>query len=169
MAKTEKARYIIAGTANGLPIMDQIEQFTPPKIEKDMQTVRGGRFAADKIMTGLKELGATLQLNGPEMLIKKSLGVAAGDGFLLDVRESGRDKDGGTWSTWYLLAGEIESIEEDNVKMGELPRTTIVMSVYRYQTFENGVPVININTRTQVMDLGGGDLLADARRAVLLP
>ena len=88
---------------------------------------------------------------------------------LLDVRESGRDKDGGTWSTWYLLAGEIESIEEDNVKMGELPRTTIVMSVYRYQTFENGVPVININTRTQVMDLGAGDLLADARRAVLLP
>lgn len=169
MAKTEKARYIIAGTANGLPIMEQIEKFTPPKIEKDMQTVRGGRFAADKMMIGLKELGATLQLNGPDQMIKRSLGVAAGDGFLLDVRESGRDKDGGTWSTWHLLAGEIESIEEADVKMGDMPSTTILMSVYRYQSFENGIPVININTRTQVMDLGAGDLLEAARRAVLLP
>lgn len=169
MAKTEKARYIISGTINGLPIMEQIEKFTPPKVEKDMQTVRGGRFVADRMMVGLKEMGASLQLNGPDAMIKKALGLTVGDDFLLDIREAGRSKGGGTWSTWYTLGGEVESIEEADVKQGDMPSTTISMSVFRYQTFENGIPVLNINTRTQVLDLGAGDLLAEARRAVLLP
>ena len=52
--------------------------------------------------------------------------------------------------------------------MGDLPQTEIKLAPYRYQRIENGMPVINIDLNTQVIDLGIGDIMQEIRRAVLL-
>ncbi|MEC8917774.1 MAG: phage major tail tube protein [Pseudomonadota bacterium] len=169
MAKTEKARFLTTGTAMGFPIMEQIDSFTPPVIEKMMTDLKGGRFAADEIMTGLEKLEFTLVLNGAPTVIKQSLGVAPGNPWMLDIREGGKDAQGETWFTNHICAGEIKRIEEADVKSGELKKTTIRGKLHRYQTLENGVPVIHIDTRRQIVNLGGGDLMEDIRRVLLLP
>jgi phage tail tube protein FII len=53
--------------------------------------------------------------------------------------------------------------------MNEKPKTTLELSCRTYNRLENGIPVIDIDVRTQKFVLNGVDILGDARRAVLLP
>jgi Phage tail tube protein FII. len=53
--------------------------------------------------------------------------------------------------------------------MGDKPVTTLELSCRTYNRLENGIPVIDIDVRTQKFVLNGVDILGDARRAVLLP
>lgn len=169
MANSEQARMIITGTLQGVPVLEQLEEFSPPDIEREMQDVRGGRYIADAIATGVKRLSASVTLNGASWALIGSLGIGVGDEVMLDVRESGRMTNGGTYSKYHSLGAKVEKITEKTVKMGDLPATELTLAPYRYTRTENGVPVININTRTQVLMIGGVDLMAEIRRLVMLP
>lgn len=168
MANNERSRLMLAGTLQGMPIMQQIESFEPPTIEKEMKSVRGGRFAADKIMTGLKEMETSITINGAGWAMLKAIGVQEGDNVLLDVREAGKTTSGDTTSTHHSIGGRLISVKEKTLKMGELPQTDIKLAVFRYQRVDDGIPVINIDLNTQVIDLGTGDIMSDIRRAVLM-
>jgi phage tail tube protein FII len=85
------------------------------------------------------------------------------------VREAGQDQDGNTWFTYHTVGGQLKSLEETAVKMGEKPKTNLELSCRTYNRLENGVPVIDIDVRTQKFVLNGVDILGDARRAVLMP
>jgi phage tail tube protein FII len=98
-----------------------------------------------------------------------ALGVKLGDDILLNVREAGQDQDGNTWFTYYTVGGKLKSLEEAVLKMNEKPKTTLELSCRTYNRLENGIPVIDIDVRTQKFVLNGVDILGDARRAVLLP
>jgi phage tail tube protein FII len=98
-----------------------------------------------------------------------ALGVKLGDDILLNVREAGQDQDGNTWFTYHTVGGKLKVLEEAIVKMGEKPKTTLELSCRTYNRLENGVPVIDVDVRTQKFVLNGVDILGDARRAVLLP
>lgn len=167
MANNERSRLMLAGTLQYMPIMQQIESFEPPTIEKEMKSVRGGRFAADKIMTGLKEMEASITINGIGGVLLKELGVKDGGTVLLDVREAGKTTNGDTTSTFHSIGGRLISVKEKTLKMGELPQTDIKLAVFRYQRIDDGIPVINIDLNTQVIDLGMGDIMSDIRTAVL--
>lgn len=168
MANNERSRLMIAGTLQGMPIMQQIESFEAPTVEKEMKTVRGGRFAPDKIMTGLKEMEASISINGAGFAMLKAIGVQEGDTVLLDVREAGKTTDGNTTSTHHSIGGRLISVKEKTLKMGELPQTDIKLAVFRYQRSDNNVKVIDIDLNTQVIDLGTGDIMKEIRRAVLM-
>ena len=166
---TNRVRQAIAATLQGLPLSATVEDFTPPKIEFEMEEMRGGRFIGEEMAKAGKALTAklTLQGLGPEVMLV--LGVSVGDDILLNVREAGQDQDGNTWFTYHTVGGKLKSLEETTLKMNEKPKTNLELSCRTYNRLENGVPVIDIDVRTQKFVLNGVDILGDARRAVLLP
>lgn len=166
---TNRVRQAIAATLQGLPLSATVEEFTPPKIEFDMEEMRGGRFIVEEMAKGGKALGAKLTLQGLGADVLLALGVKLGDDILLNVREAGQDQDGNTWFTYHTVGGQLKSLEETAVKMGEKPKTNLELSCRTYNRLENGVPVIDIDVRTQKFVLNGVDILGDARRAVLMP
>ncbi|AZD20552.1 hypothetical protein C4K24_1230 [Pseudomonas chlororaphis subsp. aurantiaca] len=166
---TNRVRQAIAATLQGLPLSATVEEFTPPKIEFEMEAMTGGRFIAEEMAKSGKALTATLKLQGlgPEIML--ALGVKLGDDILLNVREAGQDQDGKTWFTYHTVGGKLKSLAETAMKMNEKPTTTLELSCRTYNRIENGVPVIDIDVRTQKFMLNGVDILGDARRAVLMP
>ncbi|MBC3270788.1 phage major tail tube protein [Pseudomonas sp. SWRI81] len=166
---TNRVRQAIAATLQGLPLSATVEEFTPPKIEFDMEEMRGGRFIVEEMAKGGKALNAKLTLQGLGAEVLLALGVKLGDDILLNVREAGQDQDGTTWFTYHTVGGQLKSLEETAVKMGEKPKTNLELSCRTYNRLENGVPVIDIDVRTQKFVLNGVDILGDARRAVLMP
>ena len=166
---TNRVRQAIAATLQGLPLSATVDEFTPPKIEFDMEAQAGGRFIAEEMAKSGKVLGAKLVLQGVGPEIMLALGVKLGDDILLNVREAGQDQDGNTWFTYHTVGCKLKSLEEAKLKMGEKPTTTLELSCRTYNRLENGIPVIDIDVRTQKFVLNGVDILGDARRAVLLP
>ncbi|CAH0289532.1 P2 family phage contractile tail tube protein [Pseudomonas frederiksbergensis] len=166
---TNRVRQAIAATLQGLPLSATVEEFTPPKIEFDMENMVGGRFIVEEMAKSAKALGAKLILQGAGPEVMLALGVKLGDDILLNVREAGQDQDGNTWFTYHTVGGKLKVLEEAIVKMGEKPKTTLELSCRTYNRLENGVPVIDVDVRTQKFVLNGVDILGDARRAVLLP
>lgn len=166
---TNRVRQAIAATLQGLPLSATVEEFTPPKIEFDMEAMVGGRFIAEEMAKSGKVLNATLVLQGAGPEIMLALGVQLGDDILLNMREAGQDQDGNTWFTYHTVGGKLKSLEEAKLKMGDKPTTTLELACRTYNRLENGVPVIDIDVRTQKFVLNGVDILGDARRAVLLP
>lgn len=165
---TNRVRQAIAATLQGLPLMQTIEEFDPPKIEMDMEEMKGGRFIAEEMAKGAKALTAKLTLQGAGAPIMLALGVSGDSDILLNVREAGQDQDGNTWFTYHTLGGKLKTLEEKTLKMGDKPVTILEMSCRTYNRLENGIPVIDIDTRTQTFVLNGVDILKDARRAVLM-
>jgi P2 family phage contractile tail tube protein len=166
---TNRVRQAIAATLQGLPLSATVEEFTPPKIEFDMEAMSGGRFIAEEMVKSGKVLGATLILQGVGAEVMLALGVNLGDDILLNVREAGQDQDGNTWFTYHTVGGKLKSLTEAKLKMGEKPLTTLELSCRTYNRLENGIPVIDIDVRTQKFVLNGVDILGGARRAVLIP
>jgi phage tail tube protein FII len=134
-----------------------------------MENMVGGRFIVEEMAKSAKALGAKLILQGAGPEVMLALGVKLGDDILLNVREAGQDQDGNTWFTYHTVGGKLKVLEEAIVKMGEKPKTTLELSCRTYNRLENGVPVIDVDVRTQKFVLNGVDILGDARRAVLLP
>jgi len=165
---TNRVRQAIAATLQGLPLSATVDEFTPPKIEFDMEAMTGGRFIAEEMAKSAKALNAKLILQGAGPEVMLALGVKLGDDILLNVREAGQDQDGNTWFTYHTVGGKLKSLEEAKLKMGEKPTTTLELSCRTYNRLENGVPVIDIDVRTQRFVLNGVDILGDARRAVIL-
>lgn len=165
---TNRARHAIAATLQGLPLMAQIEDFDPPEIAKQMEELRGGRLVPEKIMTGLAALTATLTINGAGFPILLALGVTEGDDVLLQVREGGKDNEGNNWTTYHTIGGQLEALRETTLKMGDKPVTSLVIAPRTYTRLESGVPVIDIDVRTQKVVIGGVDIMGDVRRSVLM-
>jgi phage tail tube protein FII len=134
-----------------------------------MENMVGGRFIGEEMAKSGKALTSKLILQGAGPEIMLALGVKLGDDILLNVREAGQDQDGSTWFTYHTVGGKLKSLEEAVLKMNEKPKTTLELSCRTYNRLENGIPVIDIDVRTQKFVLNGVDILGDARRAVLLP
>ncbi|MBT2371988.1 phage major tail tube protein [Pseudomonas fluorescens] len=166
---TNRVRQAIAATLQGLPLSATVEEFTPPKIEFDMEPMTGGRFIGEEMAKSGKVLGATLVLQGAGPEIMLALGVKLGEDILLNVREAGQDQDGRTFFTYHTVGGKLKSLTEAKLKMGDKATTTLELSCRTYNRMDNGITVIDIDVRTQKFVLNGVDILGDARRAVLMP
>ncbi|KAF2393083.1 MULTISPECIES: phage major tail tube protein [Pseudomonas] len=166
---TNRVRQAMAATLQGLPLSATVESFEPPKIDFAMETMTGGRFIGEDMAKSATVLTAklTLQGMGPEVML--ALGVTLGEDILLNVREAGQDQDGNTWFTYHTIGGKLKSLTETTLKMPDKPTTVLEFTCRTYNRLENGIPVIDIDVRTQKFMLNGVDILGDARRAVLLP
>lgn len=165
---TSRIRQMIQATLGGLPVMQKIDDFDPPKIDFDMETLQGGRFIEEEMAKGLKALTAKLTLQGIGLPIMLALGAEGASNVLLQVREAGVDQDDDAFFTYHTIGGKLKVLEEKTVKMKDKPVTVIELAVRTYERRENGVVVIDIDTRTQKLVLNGEDILKGARRLVLM-
>lgn len=165
---TSTIRQMITATLAGLPVMQKIDDFDPPKIDFDMETLQGGRFIEEEIAKGLKALVAKLTLQGVGLPIMLALGSDGAGNVLLQVREAGVDQDDNEYFTYHTIGGKLKVLEEKTVKMKDKPVTVLELAVRTYERRENGVVVIDIDTRTQKLVLNGVDYLKGARRLVMM-
>jgi phage tail tube protein FII len=165
---TSRVRQMIQATLGGLPVMQKIDDFDPPKIDFDMETMQGGRFIEEEMAKGLKALVAKLTLQGIGLPIMLALGAEGAANVLLQVREAGVDQDDQEFFTYHTIGGKLKVLEEKTVKMKDKPVTVLELAVRTYERRENGVVVIDIDTRTQKLVLNGEDILKGARRLVLM-
>lgn len=165
---TNRVRQIITATLQGLPLMATIDEFEPPKIEFETEEMRGGRFVSEDMATGMKALSCKLTLNGIGLAIMGALGVTGGDEVMLTVQEAGVDQDDNTWFAYYICSGKLKVFEEKTLKMKDKPVTILEIMLRSYQRLENGIPMTDIDTRTQKVVVNGVDLLKGARRLALM-
>ena len=163
---TNRVRQAIAATLQGLPLMQTVEEFDPPLIEFEMEEFQGGRFVGEEMAKGLKALTAKITLQGVGLPIMTALGVSGGDNVLLTVQEAGEDGDGNEWASYHVCSGKLKRFEEKTLKMKDKKVTILEIALITYTRAEMGVPVIDINTRTQKIVINGVDMIKGARRLV---
>ena len=156
----------LAVVFNGHTFMAEVEEYTPPEVKKIMEETRGGKFIADEMMTGVDKLNFELKLAGATTAALAEYGVNSSDLVQVDVRASDQDADDNVFAVKYEHSAEITSIKEENRKQGQKPTVTITGSVKVYKKTTNGLTNYHINTKTQVIDLGQGDIMAEHRRNV---
>lgn len=165
---TNRVRQAIAATLQGLPLSTTVESFIPPKVDFIMEPMASGRFIPEDMIKSATALTATLTLQGAGPEIMLALGVKLGDEILLSVREAGTDQDGKTWFIYHTVGGKLKSMTESTISMTDKQTFALALSCRTYNRIENGIPVIDIDARTQKFMLNGVDILGDARRAVLI-
>jgi uncharacterized protein len=161
----ERTRRIIAATFQGYPLLEEIESFTPVNTEKTMEASRGGRFVGRELMVGLENMTASIVLNGADSALFGDLSPAAGEDVELYVREAWETEDGEAISVKHEITGTVNNVESRETKMGEFPQRTVSIAVIASKRTEGDTLIHNINVRTQVVDLGSGDLMEAHRRA----
>lgn len=165
---SNRVRQLITATLQGMPLMATIEEFEPPKIEMEVEEMRGGRFIAEEMAVGMKSMSAKLTLNGIGLPIMTALGVSGGDEVMLTVQEAGVDQDDNEWFAYYICSGKLKVFEEKTLKMKDKPVTILEIMLRSYMRLENGALMTDIDTRTQKVVVNGRDLLKGARRLVAL-
>ncbi|MDD1141627.1 phage major tail tube protein [Pseudomonas sp. TNT2022 ID233] len=165
---TNRVRQMMTATLQGMPLMATIDDFDPPPIEFDQESMRGGRFIEEEMAVGMKALSAKLTLQGVGLPIFLAMGVVSGGEILLTVQEAGEDQEGNEWFAYHVCTGKLKKQEDKTIKMGDKPITTLEIALRSYQRLEMGVPVIDIDTRTQKCVINGIDYLKGARRLALM-
>ncbi|HEJ6168217.1 phage major tail tube protein [Pseudomonas aeruginosa] len=163
---TNRVRQSMQAFLQGLPLMQTLEEFDPPLIEFEMEEFQGGRFISEEQAKGLKALTAKLTIQGVGLPIMTALGVTVGDQILLTVQEAGEDGDGAEWFSYHVCGGKLKKLEEKTLKMKDKKVTILEIALITYTRAEMGVPVIDINTRTQKIVINGVDMIKGARRLV---
>ena len=161
----ERTRRILAATLQGYPLLEEIEEFTPVNVEKAMEGSRGGRFVGRELMVGLENMTASIALTGADSGLFADLNPQEGEDVELYVRESWETEDGAAISVKHEITGTVSKVESQAVKMGEFPKRTVNLSVISTKRTEGDKLIHNINVRTQVVDLGSGDIMEKHRRA----
>lgn len=162
----QRSRMVLSGTLNGHPLMAEIEEFTPPEVKKMMEETRGGKFISDEIMVGLEKMSYELKLSGVDIELLSAYGMGSDEVCQLDIKTSEKNKEGDNFAVHYSLSGEVTAVKEETLKMGTKPNVTVSASVTAYKKTENGKTQYDINTKTQVINLGKGDIMAVHRRNV---
>jgi phage tail tube protein FII len=166
MADTRVFR-LVRAIINGYPVMGELEGYSPPDIEKEMEEAKGGRFVAGEVFVGLKKGPATLKLTGVGPLVMKSMGVSRSESCEITVLASAIDEDGIELPMSWSHSGEIISIKSDEVKPGKFSHS-LEFSVKSFVHIDGGVVIYDINERTQKCVVGGKDLLETSRANVVL-
>uniref|UniRef100_A0A6M3J602 Putative tail tube protein n=1 Tax=viral metagenome TaxID=1070528 RepID=A0A6M3J602_9ZZZZ len=163
----QRTRMLMGATVNGYPVMSELEGFTPPDVKKVMEEVQGGRFVPGEIWVGLEKMNYELKIGGLIGALAKAYGLQQGEICQIDVKTSERDEDGKDYAVHYSLSGQLTGIKEDELKgKSKAGLATLSGTCTAYKKTENGTVLYDINVKTQVIDLGRGDVMASHRRNV---
>ncbi len=162
----QRSRIARQAMVNGMALIKEMEEFTPPEVKKSMQETRGGSFIPGEIMVGLEKLNCKFKVKGAGQELLSTFGLSAGELCQVDIKESHQDEDGNKFSISDSMTGEVISVTESPSKMGDMPDHEFEMSVQAYKKMENGKVIYDIDRNAQIIDLGGGDIMADHRRNI---
>lgn len=163
----QRASFVRTVMVNGMPFLQELDEFDPPQPKKEMQDSRGGSFGVRQIMVGLEKMTASFKFKGATQGMLSSYGMTAGELLQITVKESLQDESGEKIAIVYDMSGEITSVKDPTVKGGDLGTHEVEMSTPVYKKTENGKIMYDINLNgAGKIDLGNGDLLAGHRSNV---
>lgn len=162
----QRVRTLLRALIDGVPLMNELEEYTSAQPKKKMEEVKGGGFIAGDIFTGIEKMSGTLVIKGATHEVLAKYGLSAGTKVPVAIRESFRDEDGKLITIKEDWVGEVMTVEESGKKSGELPQHTLTISCDSSKRTENGKVLWNVSRRAHICDLGNGDLLEQDRAAV---
>lgn len=158
MALGTRARIRIDAMVEGVPLMNEIEDFSPPDVTMKRQTI-SGQFIDSDMVVGVEKLEWSLKINGSQLLVLQALGSGFTDTAHISVIDSGKTQDGIPYIVKHSLHGPITGIAEEPVRQGEKMVTTITGTANSYKKTDTGITLIDIDARTGKVDLGAGDIM----------
>lgn len=156
---------LVRAVINGLPVMGELESYTPPEVKRIMEDVKGGRFIASEIAIGLEKLTGEIKLSGVTAELLASQGVEVDEFSEITVLGSAEDADKVKTPMKWEHTCEITSIKSSEVKPGKFDHT-IAFSCRAYKHTDTNTVIYDINTKTQKCVIGGKDLLEQHRANV---
>lgn len=150
----------------GHKFMGELQDHTPPVVERTTEDAKGGRYVSGKKRTGVTMSNATLKIRGLTADAAKAYGLESDSPCQIDVKESYYDEDGNAIAVHYSYTGEINKIDQGSRSTQAVPETTLEISPSIYKQTDDGKIVYDINVKTQYIDLGNGDIMAKHRTNV---
>lgn len=157
----DRIRMRLNAIIEGLPLMNEISEFTPPEITYKSADSEGS-FVASEDMVGMEKLSFTLKVRGDKGTLNRAFGPFMMKPGQLNFVERGKTTDGLPYREEHSLYALIKSIKQDTYKMGEKPSCTIEGTCKAYKLTDNGATVHNINTETGKTVVYGVDLMGEA-------
>lgn len=141
----------------------ELEEHTPPVVEKKTEDAKGGRFASSKTIVGVTVGNATLKLKGATVGALQVYGLQEDERAQIDVKASYKDEDGNTYAEHCSYTGDIIKVDDGARGTQAVSETTIEIAPRIYKHTEDGTTRYDINLDTQVINLGKGDIMAQHR------
>lgn len=155
---SDRIRLRLSAQVEDVPLVNEIDEFTPPKIKPKLATVDGA-FVESEETVGLEKIDYTLKLRGELDQISNAIGQYILSNAQINVTEQGKTTEDGRYKLEYSLYGPITNIEQETVKMGEKPIVTITGTCKAYKQTDTGTVIHDINVKTGKLIVGGVDLM----------
>lgn len=147
----------------GHKFFGELEEHTPPVVERKTEDTKGGRYASGKKRVGVVLGNATLKLKGATVESLQIYGVEEDERVQIDVKASYQDEDGNVFAEHCSYTGDINKVDDGSRGSQAISETTIEISPRIYKHTEDGKIRYDINIDTQYIDLGKGDIMAKHR------
>ncbi|MFD2177846.1 phage major tail tube protein [Veronia pacifica] len=156
-------RILVRQTAllDGLPMMNEIIEFTPPEITYKTADSEGSFVATDDTV-GIEKLKWSLKVRGDHKKVSVSLAAFQMKPGQLNVDQKGKTTDGMLFHEAHSLFSKVTRVKKDAFKMGEKPSVTIEGVCTGYKLTDTGVLVHDINVDTGKTVVFGTDLMGEA-------
>lgn len=158
---TDRVRIRMSAHIEDVPLVNEIVEFTPPKIKPKMAANQGA-FVASEVAVGLEKLDWKLKVRGELNKLSDALGAYIMGKAQVSVTEKGQTTEGDGYSLVYSLYGPITGVEQDTVKMGDQPTVTISGTCLAFKQTDGGQVIHDINVNTGKTIIGGADLMKSA-------
>lgn len=159
----QRALILAEVVIEGHKFFGELEEHTPPVVERKTEDAKGGRYASTKKRVGVTVGNATLKLKGATVEALQAYGVEEDTRVQIDVKASYQDEDGNTFAEHCSYTGDINKVDDGSRGSQSVPETTIEIAPRIYKHLEDGKTRYNINLDTQEIDLGKGDIMAKHR------
>ncbi|WP_051227898.1 phage major tail tube protein [Oceanospirillum beijerinckii] len=166
MAET-RAIVLSRALINGMPLVAEMESYTPPEITKKMEETKGARFVPGEVMTGLEVMKGKMVTVGAtdEMLL--TLGIDVDSYSEITVLGSTLDEQKNKIPLRWEHTCEVSSIKTEEIK-GGLYKHTIDFTCRAFKHQDNGKIIHDIDVPTQKAVIFGKDFMEKHRANVEL-
>lgn len=162
MAET-RAIVLSRALINGMPLVAEMEDYTPPEITKKMEETKGGRFASSEIMVGLEVMKCKIVTTGATDDMLLTLGIDADSYSEITVLGSSLDEQKNKIPLRWEHTCEVTSIKTEAIK-GGVYKHTLDITCRAFKHMDNGKIIHDIDVATQKAVLFGKDFM-EAHRA----
>ena len=151
----------IAAHANGVPLIGKTKEYTPPVVEKIMDTVADGRFIESQRVKGYKLNNWSFSHEGLSAELAGQFNLTVGEPFNITFKESVEDSGGDIIQRVHEITGEIIKREKEANKAGNEDIWKTEGTADTYKLTINGSVIEDINVKTQKFVIAGKDIMSN--------
>lgn len=152
--------------ADGNRYVNEITEFSPPKIALQTEDYRGGGMDAPiEMETGMEKLEGSFKVSRFDKDLLRHFGLAPGKQITISVRGAYQD-DGKVIPVVHNMTGTWKEIDPGTAKSGSLAEISISISIKRYTLTIDGKEAIHVDIEALTRRINGEDVLSDIARII---